>query len=86
MAMGVEGAPSASVDSSLSSEGLKELPTLHKRDLYLFFLKREPVLMNPIDLIYTASRSLIASRYSSNSNCMLKSVWLKCSNKTSLFG
>ena len=38
MAGGVEGAPSASIDSSLSSEGLKELPTLNKRDLYLFFL------------------------------------------------
>ena len=31
MAGGVEGAPSASIDSSLSSEGLKELPTLNKR-------------------------------------------------------
>ena len=49
--------------------------------------KRGSVWMNPIDLTYTASRSLlaIASRYSSNSNCMLKSVWLKCSNKTRLF-
>ena len=37
MAGGVEGTPSASIDSSLSSEGLKELPTLNKRDLYLFF-------------------------------------------------
>ena len=39
MAGGVEGAPSASIDSSLSSEGLKELPTLNKRDLYLFTVK-----------------------------------------------
>ena len=50
-------------------------------------INHRPVWMNPMDLTYTASRSLIAiaSRYSSNSNCMLKSVWLKCSNKTRLF-
>ena len=37
MAGGVEGAPSASIDSSLvGTEGLKELTTLNKSDLYLF--------------------------------------------------
>ena len=40
MAGEVEGAPSASIDSSLSSEGLKELPTLNKSHLYLYFLFR----------------------------------------------
>ena len=46
MAGGVEGAPSASIDSSLSSEGLKELPTLNKRDLYLYlYPKREAANM-----------------------------------------